>query len=381
MNRFLTGVFVSLVCSSCAEYIEMETHEALPIVVNCILREQEEQTLNLFYAKKKTATEYDPVTEADVFLVAKRINKEGRWSEDTVAVFHHDSLDVWRTSYKPQFSTRYKLCIATHDGGQISAETTFPAELIPCAYPKKSFYVDSVYLATSYYFEIREGFHEVIDNITRRTVEYSGSCNYWVFPEEFIIEESRLQRKVIYNTNAFVTDHPFADPISMSSRTYSDFNYCKKNKDRGDYYIPGYSSFMWERWHDIYPPQDTPVYEEFLHINQPAGFTNGLSEEEMLYTPMENTKGFTITGDLYQFITNCRNYRFHFVSDEYDKYLRESYLRDMTKDNMISLYKHDNFYTNVIGGVGIFGAERVKISGVLLGDPDRSITPRTPVYF
>ena len=49
---------------------------------------------------------------------------------------------------------------------------------------------------------------------------------------------------------------------------------------------------------------------------------------------------------------------FSFVSDEYDKYLRSVYVKSRkTEHDITSLYSTESVYSNIEGGVGIFGSE------------------------
>ena len=52
------------------------------------------------------------------------------------------------------------------------------------------------------------------------------------------------------------------------------------------------------------------------------------------------------------------HFDFFFVSEEYDKYLRSVYILNTQLDNnFTSVFSTDNAYTNIEGGVGIFGSE------------------------
>jgi hypothetical protein len=49
---------------------------------------------------------------------------------------------------------------------------------------------------------------------------------------------------------------------------------------------------------------------------------------------------------------------FSFVSDEYDEYLRSVYIKNSkTKHDFTSIYSTESVYSNIEGGVGIFGSE------------------------
>lgn len=50
----------------------------------------------------------------------------------------------------------------------------------------------------------------------------------------------------------------------------------------------------------------------------------------------------------------------HFVSEEYDAYLRALYAKFQNKNDFVLLsYDYDNVYSNIKGGTGIFGADNI----------------------
>ena len=58
-------------------------------------------------------------------------------------------------------------------------------------------------------------------------------------------------------------------------------------------------------------------------------------------------------------------YEFHHVSEEYDAFLRTLYkagYSDVFGDLTETLYSREGVYSNIKGGVGIFGAECVTVS-------------------
>ena len=60
---------------------------------------------------------------------------------------------------------------------------------------------------------------------------------------------------------------------------------------------------------------------------------------------------------------------FHFVNPDMDKYFRSIYLQEYKTDNYLtSLYTAPDVFTNIRGGVGIFGCEN-KVT-LFLMDPD-----------
>jgi hypothetical protein len=124
MKRSINTLFLAitglLVCS-CVEYISLNTEDPREVVINCVLRDTTEQTLELYWtAQNDDAGQLEQIRQANVNLL-----RLGAGSEQEVGAFTCGADGVWRLSYRPEAGTSYRLNVAV--GGQtVTAETQMP---------------------------------------------------------------------------------------------------------------------------------------------------------------------------------------------------------------------------------------------------------------
>ena len=105
---------------------------------------------------------------------------------------------------------------------------------------------------------------------------------------------------------------------------------------------------------------DLPLHKGFVRIDQPEGFSNGLSDDDLKTSYQYSRNSFFILGDYSNYLSGIEPFliEVRFLSEEYDAFLRELHIRNLSKDDFIlSTYDSNNIYSNIYGGVGIFGAE------------------------
>ena len=112
----ILGVMLGL--TSCMEEVSLDSGERQKVVVNCLLKEDDIQTLELYYSSGSHTEKYVPVENADVLL-------SYYYNDEFVAKFHHDSGCVWSASHTPTYGRMYKLSVII-DGDTLSARTLFP---------------------------------------------------------------------------------------------------------------------------------------------------------------------------------------------------------------------------------------------------------------
>ena len=124
-NR-LISIFLSVAMAftGCVETIVMDSDEDLPVMVNCILETGglRPQTLHLQYVKGKSAAEYIPITDAEVYLVytysgvLHRIDfmhvEGSEWETDSLTLIYPDIT--------------YGLTVQIPGRDVITAQTTIP---------------------------------------------------------------------------------------------------------------------------------------------------------------------------------------------------------------------------------------------------------------
>ena len=102
------------------------------------------------------------------------------------------------------------------------------------------------------------------------------------------------------------------------------------------------------------------MHKQFVRIEHPSGFWNGIKEEDLKRSYQFSTSSFLILGNYTNYSSGLEPFliEVRFLSDEYDSFLRDLYVKNLSKDDFIlSTYNRYNIYTNIQGGVGVFGAE------------------------
>lgn len=216
-------------------------------------------------------------------------------------------------------------------------------------------------------------------------------CKLWIFPHTDttmvffpnnyfgIYDEDKIHFKGTVQPfcDYAVTDHPGVDNFNITSGRLADLDWCNKPlccRRANIACIPPWMSFNRSQWCTFMCP-DLPLHKGFVRIDHPAGFNNGLSEKELETSYLYSESSFFVCGDYIDkdpedkicISINSLNLKelsfmneVHFLSDEYDAYLRDLYARKSDENNFVlSVYNYENVYSNINGGVGIFGADNV----------------------
>lgn len=361
MNRSIFYIACLLAVGSCVEPIIMDSHEDLPVAVYCVLKESDTQTLELFYTKSKSQSDYIPISDAEVALYH---------DNEKVADFSYNG-SLWEADFRPNCGETYILNIQIPGKEMISAKTTMPLDFTAfCFYhyhtQKVAVLADLPSYCFSVSFELRV-LHQSPSHPDMYGTPFDDKCNLWIFPlSQWIYFDSDY----VYN-ELITTDHPNADLFNQTGITL---------KDLPCYQEESYSKFsqlyrLFLLWMPEYIP-DLPMCRNFVHIKHPAFFNNhqDVSEESTIHY---STSSFLLStnyvteneirvnhsgishGPLLPYQTY---YEFISVSDELDNYLRDLYIKDLNRDNMSILYSTDNVYSNVNNGLGIFGSEIHRIN-------------------
>lgn len=350
-SRTFTILTVALLLSSCVEPIVMDPLEEMPVVVTCVLtREHQAQYLDLYYAKRPSEEKATPITDATVVVKDKDLSHFFTWNGER-----------WQCNFLPTFGAKYSLEVRLADGTTLTSSTTYPSDykLVGCMYesgadvqplpygkiPFVAFYFAKYYkesrLVDSYtvghdtytFYDTREGYKP-----------YMGELYAW------IMAGKRL-----------CTDHIGADGFNMRTGSWKDlepwpnYNYEHLSED----YV-NYCSGL-------------PLYQDFLRIHQPDGFKSVTPEGligPQTYTywdtqaDVDPNSIFVLASDAsdgereeeYNYAT-FDIYRVFFVSPEYDQYLRNmASVKVLRAGELAELYSTTPIYTNIEGGLGLFGA-------------------------
>ena len=181
----------------------------------------------------------------------------------------------------------------------------------------------------------------------------------------------------------FCTSHPGADNINVTDEIWEDLPIAEAI--RNDYirmmnvYSDDNSSPVYPKWE--YWMQfgsmciGRPVHKGYIRIYHPDNFDNGIDglythlvtpndDREWLDHTQECRNAFTIAADNFVYYgyaegmmaTYLIPVRVNFVSKEYDKYLSKIIERGFHVDELAEIYSPDCIYTNIDGGLGIFGS-------------------------
>ena len=322
MRNFILAVFLVLGLCSCVETISMDPEEELPVVVYCILHpDHHQQELTLFYAKGKSESDYIPVTDAKAYLLRGR---------DTIGVFEHTEGPTWVASPELKQRVTYDLLVKIPGREDITATTKTPDPF-------------GVHSDVSYFCIMEPG--------TEHLESVKTPHHLWIVARK---NSHRGDESNEGNYPYILTDNPYADNFNLSGLKFSDvsFEYAKEY------------DYFWEltkKRAQQYP--DIPIHKGFVRIDLPAYYKDPKTEQEkrdmeylleyegflMLCLPI--AQGTTIVSHWDSY------FDFYSLSTEYDTFLRNIYVKEgELEHDMTSVYSMSNVYTNIHGGLGVFGS-------------------------
>ena len=385
-------IFISvLFLTGCVESIVMDPHDMdLPVAVCCILGnpdpesfyslsqttnsplEIQRQTMTIRYVKGKSAEDYIPVEDAEVCVKYK--NGPSKDSAGTIP-FVHVGDGVWESDPVRIYpDTDYYMSIVIPGKDTIRAETTGPPDVQVATYapPEVFEYNDS----DAEDFFLRHPYHLY-------NKQKDIDCPVWVFAQEYTPEGWK-------DLKYLVTDSPYADEFNVNGMHFSDLTILGE-QDPGD----GTDARIREVFEaSVKAMPDLQLHEGYIRMEKvdtsgtvfvsagPIWYLN-LKSNDYYGEYFKYQTGWNLKYDeqkkeyvrepVYSKIRWKWNYyfriHFHFVNPDMDKYLRSIYIRENQTDNYLtSLYSAPDFFSNIHGGVGIFGCENQVV--LFLRDPD-----------
>lgn len=301
----------------------MDAKEEPAVAVECILSEQPVQTLRLSFTKGAAMDEAPALTEAEAVLIdltegkaAGRFEKQddGTWALDYAAV--------------PEHSYRLEVDVPGHE--TVWAEQTMPTDCLVIS-NFMNFYSSSTYDLSSLY----------------------GSTFLFNFASEIA-----WIRALNYNPDTGKRE--YAEYICTDASNVSDFNLA------GITYDPPVSDTdVWgnKRSAFLYPNlEGTPLHRKYIRLGK-------LSSDENIFSLIYLSG--TLTGKYYHRENLMSTIPIDrapmddegiiliaYASDNYDNYLRDAvYMQQLSESSDLSaIYVRDNIFSNIHGGLGIFGA-------------------------
>lgn len=389
----LAVIAVTLLGVSCAETIEMDPMEEMPLVVQCVLTRDinqyleydlyksvsgydfpgmdykvlPTQYLDLYYCRRPSEGSYEKVSDAKVKITGGGNEYVFAWNGDR-----------WECDFLPRYNTQYMLDVVTAKGDTLSARTYFPSSLVlrgfrPAVYNENEGWgvkfpavrdnlFFSFFLYTYWWTEEQPSHYWLQTGLDSAPV----SGVFWITAEKDDKQVASLS-----------TDHPDADNFNVIGTQWSELEYPEGFREH--LYAVSQDKTAAEDWWNTYSgySASSHVFKDFIRINQssttktsvPAGLVD--SEYTGIYISdtwkIDPSRTFTLSpGTVYDLENNyglvlkVRN-----VSYDYDKYLRDMADRNLIHgDELVNIYNPSRIYSNVEGGFGIFGAQCIQTYGL-----------------
>lgn len=340
--NFLLTALLSVAFVSCVEPIDLDTGEDSQVVVNCILTEDDVQTLEMYYTSSTLDGERRPVEDAEVIL---------RRGYGEAGKFSYEGGGVWKCDHRPGYGSQYNLLIKTGDK-VITASTTFPDDVSVSCFGRRRDIGEGRrkinYLMYSYELRI---FDRTPECPPYKGYEYHQASRLWVFPKDMGWGEE--YQKYI------ASSHFCTDDFNLTSLTVSDLPCFSADS------IKAMPSWLREQlgWYPL-KLGDLRMHQGFVRMDIPAGYSSGQTHEELLYSPIYSDMSFALVRPFPTYWIGYEGpyqewgglYDVYILSDEADQYFKDVYRKHLNKDNFLFEYDTENIYTNVTGGVGLFGA-------------------------
>ena len=319
MKKVCVLVLLLTALTSCVKDVILDANEEF-LAVYCVLKVDSVQELKLSYTKSVTMAKAPRVTEATAVLTDLT---EGREAGRFIQI--NDSL--WRLDYAAIPTHNYRLEITVPDRDLVWAEQTMPAEP-PVESERKVSHV----------------VYRVHDLILERDVAYEGysyrftsPCTIWICAESYDKSSalsSEPWKEVWVPVKELCTDHPYVDDFNLTGKVWE--RYKDDSIDPYAQYIADLSGYNMHR--DVLRiPKDEEQTQCYFSID---GNINNVG--------IMGSKSFISYSYVY----------FSAPSDDYDLYLLDAYQQYYAELShaLSSIYLRDNMYSNIHGGIGIFGA-------------------------
>ena len=342
INILLLVSLLPAVLVSCVEPIDLDAGEEPQVVVNCILTEDDVQTLELYRTSTVSGGECIPITDAEVHLT---------YGNNRVVEFSYDDKGMWKAEHKPYYNQIYSLTVAIGDR-VLKGTTKFPADMTVACYGRgydasDGRHKNKGYLMYSY--ELR------LFDRSPECPRYGYPCllaSYlWAFPKDKGWGED--YQKYI------ATSHLCADDFNLTSLRVRDLPCFSADS------VKVMPKWLREKlgWYPLMMG-DLQVHQGFVRIDIPKDYHSGKAQEELKDSPIYTDISFVLARP---FPTSWSNYGspyqepgglydIYILSNEADNYFKDVYRKHLNKDNFLFEYDTENIYSNISGGIGVFGA-------------------------
>lgn len=326
-------IFPLPLLTSCSKEVSLSTEEK-HVVVECILSCDSVQTLKFFYTRAKDSSDdYIFIDQAEVVLFDESKNI-------SVGAFRPVGKE-WTLNYAavPEHSYRLDIDIAGHE--HISARQTMPKQV-------------NVYghITWGAPWSSQSGSHQYGESFCGTTFGINAlPAKTWIYA--LACDENTGEMHI---ADEICSNYPHIDNFNLT----------------GEAYIPYVIGF--ETANGILPIpickylEGYPLYRRYMRTNA-----------EQL-SPLDfEIENFIVCGSFYEYhnpnqeqpLGSKGGIVFTTVSDDYDRYLLEAihYQQQQEVDDMTTIYRRDNIFSNIKGGIGIFGAKTECMTNWVMKQP------------
>ena len=118
----IRGILLICLLSSCVEWVSLNTEDPQEMVVNCVLTDSDEQSLQLCWSSRNDDSgASEAIADAEVVL-----SKIVSGNTMTVGNFSFDGKGLWKLNYRPEGGAKYRISVNAA-GHTVSAETEMPS--------------------------------------------------------------------------------------------------------------------------------------------------------------------------------------------------------------------------------------------------------------
>lgn len=317
-------ILTVLPLASCIRDTELDSGERPQVVVECILTNSPVQTLRLSFTKG-ASREREPLTEADARLYDVSENKEA-------GVFLYSNADTWTLRYEPTPGHTYRLEVNVPGQDPVRAEQTMPEN----------------HVRAVYYWPVFGSIDKYEYNSSPLIVYELVSLPDYTWIYAMCWDEMNGTRRIADN---LCTDFPYVDNFNLTGDVYDpqvdtvfqyglEFHYAK--------YWPLKGTSMHRKYLRIPHPEQVEKNWLILSGDMEGAFPYELNEQSQpvndgMIGQVEEGQGYIV---------------FAAVSEDYDTYLMDAIRIQLLQESsdLSSIYLRENIYSNIQGGLGLFGA-------------------------
>lgn len=330
---YIIIALVAATLTSCDKSDSPESKDKQDIVVNCVLTANPVQKLQLSYANEDGSIWGRNVENAVAALV-------DRTSARTVGQFAKQSGDYWTLNYTCIPNHIYRLEVQVPKHNLISSEQFMPEIDVIARYwcPQNT--------DLSSDSSLREQYMNYDCTIYQLPRNFD---NIWIYALCYNPQTGKRE-----TAKRICSDYPKVDDINFVGEVYNPEIHTVV-KDGEEYQSSLYPNLRGKALHDrfLLLPREAGNKYGGKYLTVAGAFTGKMYSNlhKQFFKLEDDGKALNVPDDEGYIV-------FAAVSDEYDKYLREAIQSQQLQEStdLSSIYVRDNVYSNINGGLGIFGA-------------------------